>query len=70
MVCSVRYDTALSDLSASTAGRRGRSPKYGKRLTMDEIVDNLTNCRYRMDDYFVVHLLEKMPIIGDRAIHA
>ncbi len=37
---------------------------------MDEIVDNLTNCRYRMDDYFVVHLLEKMPIIGDRAIHA
>ena len=70
VICSARYDTALFDLPVSTAGRRGRPPKYGRRLTLDEIADDVTNYRYRMDDYFVAHRLVKTRIFGNRTVHA
>ena len=60
----------MFELPDSTAGRRGRPPKYGKRLMLDEMVDNLTNYFCRMDDYFVAHRLVKTHIFGDRTVHA
>ena len=70
VICNARHDTAMFELPDSTAGRRGRPPKYGKRLMLDEIVDNLTNYLCRMDDYFVAHRLVKTRIFGDRTVHA
>jgi hypothetical protein len=70
VICNARHDTAMFELPDSTAGRRGRPPKYGKRLMLDEIVDNLTNYFCRMDDYFVVHRLVKTRIFGERTVHA
>lgn len=70
MICNARRDTAIFERPTSTAGRRGRPPKYGKRLTLDEIVDDLTNYLCRMNDYFVAHRLVKTRIFGDRTVHA
>ncbi len=60
----------MFDLPASTASRRGRPPKYGKQLLLDEIADDLTNYLCRIDDYFVAHRLVKTRIFGNRTVHA
>ena len=39
VTCNARHDTAMFELPDSTAGRRGRPPKYGKRLMLDEIAN-------------------------------
>ena len=39
VICNARHDTAMFELPDSTAGRRGRPPKYGKRLMLDEIAN-------------------------------
>ena len=69
VICNARHDTAMFELPDSTAGRRGRPPKYGKRLMLDEIADDLTNYLCRMGDYFVAHRLVKTRIFGDRTVH-
>ena len=70
VICNARRDTAIFERPTSAASRRGRPPKYGKRLMLDEIADDLTNYLCRMDDYFVVHCLVKTRIFGDRTVHA
>ena len=60
----------MFELPDSTAGRRGRPPKYGKRLMLDELVDDLTNYLCRIDDYFVARRLVKTRIFGNRTVHA
>ena len=70
VICNARHDTAMFELPGPTAGRRGRPPKYGKRLMLDEIADDLKNYLCRMDDYFVAHRLVKTRIFGDRTVHA
>ena len=63
-------DTAIFELPDSAAGRRGRPPKYSKRLMLDEIANDLTNYLCRMDNYFVAHRLVKTRIFGDHTVHA
>ena len=70
VTCNARHDTAMFELPDSTAGRRGRPPKYGKRLMLDEIANDLTNYLCRMDNYFVAHRLVKTRIFGDHTVHA
>ncbi|WP_286820489.1 transposase [Mitsuokella sp. UBA4253] len=70
VICNARHDTAMFELPDSTAGRRGRPPKYGKRLMLDEIANDLTNYLCRMDNYFVAHRLVKTRIFGDHTVHA
>lgn len=70
VTCNARHDTAMFELPDSTAGRRGRPPKYGKRLMLDEIANDLTNYLCRMDNYFVAHRLVKTRIFGGHTVHA
>ena len=70
VICNARHDTAMFELPDSTAGRRGRPPKYGKRLMLDEIANDLTNYLCRMDNYFVAHRLVKTRIFDDHTVHA
>lgn len=64
VICNARHDTAMFEPPASTAGRHSRPSKYGKRLLLDEIADDLTNYLGQMDDYFVAHRLVKIRIFG------
>ena len=70
MICNARRDTAIFELPTSTASRRGRPPKYGRRLKLDEIPVAPENYPYKMDGYLVSHQLVKTHIFGDRTVHA
>ena len=70
VICNARRDTAIFELPTSTAGRRGRPPKYGKRLKMDEIPVVPENYPHKMDGYLISHRLVKTRIFGDRTVHA
>ena len=70
VICNARRDTAIFELPALTAGRRGRPPKYGRRLKLDEIPVAPENYPYKMDSYLVSHRLVKTHILGDRTVHA
>ena len=70
VICNARRDTAIFELPTSTAGRRGRPPKYGKRLKLDEIPVAPENHSHRMDGYLVSHRLVKTRIFGNRTVHA
>ena len=60
VICNAHHDTAMFELPDSTAGRRGRPPKYGKRLMLNEIANDLTNYLCWMDNYFVAHYQLKL----------
>ena len=68
--CNARRDTAIFELPDPTAGRRGRPPKYGKRLMLDEIPVDLKHYPFKIDGYLVTHRLVKTRIFGDRTVHA
>lgn len=70
IVCNARCDTAIYEMPNSTAGRRGRPPKYGKKLTLAELSDGTKYYRYRMDKLFVTHQQVKTRIFGNRSVHA
>ena len=70
VICNARRDTAIFELPDPTAGRRGRPPKYGKRLMLDEIPVDLKHYPFKIDGYLVTHRLVKTRIFGDRTVHA
>ncbi|MDD6382351.1 MAG: transposase [Selenomonadaceae bacterium] len=70
VICNARRDTAMFELPDSAAGHRGRPPKYGRRLKLDEIPVVPESSSYKMDGYLVSHRLVKTRIFGDRAVHA
>lgn len=70
VICNARRDTAIFELPTSTAGRRGRPPKYGRRLKLDESPVAPENYSFKMDGYLVAHRLVKTRIFGDRTVHA
>ena len=70
MICNARRDTAIFELPGSTAGPRGRPPKYGKRLMLDEIPVDFKHYPFKIDGYLVTHRLVKTRIFGDRTVHA
>ena len=70
VICNARRDTAMFELPDLAAGHRGRPPKYGRRLKLDEIPVVPENSSYKMDGYLVSHRLVKTRIFGDRAVHA
>lgn len=70
VICNARRDTAIFELPTSTAGRRGRPPKYGRRLKLDESPVAPENYSFKMDGYLVADRLVKTRIFGDRTVHA
>ena len=70
VICNARHDTAMFELPDLTAGHRGRPPKYGKRLMLDEIPVDRKHYPFKIDGYLVTHRLVKTRIFGDRTVHA
>ncbi len=70
IICNARCDTALYDLPASTAGRRGRPPKYGKKLSLKDLGGDTNHFEYRINKLCVVHRQVKTRIFGDRKVNA
>lgn len=70
VICNARHDMAMFEMSDSTAGRRGRPPKYGKRLKVDEIPVAPEYYSFQIDGNLVAHRLVKTRIFCDRTIHS
>ena len=68
IICNARCDTALYETPVKRTGRRGRPPKYGAKLTIDDVKD--FHDYGKLGKYQISHKMVKTRIFGDRIVHA
>lgn len=69
IICNVRHDTQIYELPAAKTGP-GRPRKYGRRLTLDDLYENIWKKTYQTDQLLVTHKVVKAKIFGDCQVHA
>lgn len=67
IICNARYDSAIYDLPQTSAGKRGRPAKRGKRLSPTE---DFSLSAEKIGDYYVGVRKVLTNIFGDRCVHA